>query len=839
MAQRGTLGVSIPRWRAWAVGVVATGTALGTALTAGVLTAGPALAQPETEALDVPTPDDDESVITVAVGADRATIDGDVNGVTPLQGASLGLFASDDAPEPVDPAWGVCVSDADGDCSFVVPDTDDGGENYDRRFYVRQLDEGDGGVPDGWYTNPALRTGSGTGTGSQPTPYQFQTQEQLRGGNTYESGTDFMGPGGNQVRTASGGVWQQSRNNPPMPDRCGIDIALVLDISGSIGDDLPDLKATADGFADALVGTPSRMAAFSFSTDSPGVQGENYPELIPVSTDEGADEFKGQYQDWGSNGGTNWDRALATTSAAEPTYDLAVMITDGNPTFSHTPAGGPGNFTRLQEMEGGIFSANTLKNEGTRTLAVGVGSGIDEVTELNLRALSGQTEFDGSNALEADYFNADDFDAVGQALHDLMQELCSNSLNVVKEIVPKENTGEDITGAAPAGPGWNITADAPNDDVGGLPDTQTTTDDGTGTVTFPLTFEGGADTAEVAVHEEQRDGYTLVTQDGQNAVCRDFDGEPIPIENDDSDPENPGFTLDMPIDDVATCTIYNRPPPDQDVVVDKVWDIDGDSFEEGDQPDGFDAQLTLTGPGDEGASDQDWGTPREGYEVGEEATIDETVTVPDQCTVDLTQVTEINGELAAVDVPHDVTVVEDGTHATVTNTVTCEKEARLTLEKNVENTHGGEAGPEDWTLIADGPTPISGVSGTEEVTNVEVEEGGYVLSEADGPEGYVASDWICRWDGGEEPTEGAEVEITPGDDVTCSIANSDTEPEPTPSPSPTPEPTPGPGASEPDGGLPVTGGALIGLASLGLLLVGSGTAAVWWARKRRFLPWSD
>ncbi|QVQ50781.1 hypothetical protein J4H86_18120 [Spiractinospora alimapuensis] len=548
--------------------------------------------------------------------------------------------------------------------------------------------------------------------------------------------------------------------------------------------------------------------------------------------------------------------------------------------------------------------------------------------------------------------DADDLDAVGPALRDLMLEMCGNSLNVVNKVVPQENTGDDISGAIPMGSGLNISGDAPNGDVGGLPDTQSTTGDGTGTVTFPLTFDGSADSAEVAVHETQRDGYTLVTQDGQNAVCRDFQGDPIPVENDDSDPANPGFTIDMPADDVVTCTIYNRPLPDQDLVVDKrweingetyeegdqpdgfdaqltltgpgdedasdqdrgvgregyevgeeatidgsvtvpdrctvdltqvteingdavtedlpaevtvekdgthatvtnavtckkpkqgltvdkTWEINGETYEEGDQPDGFDAQLTLTGPGDEGASDQDWGVPREGYKVGEEATIDETVDVPDRCTVDLTQVTEINGELAAVDLPHDVTVEKGGTHATVTNTVTCAKEARLTLEKNVENTHGGEAEPEDWTLVADGPTPISGVSGSEQVTNVEVEEGAYVLSEADGPEGYVASDWTCRWDDEEETSEGAEIEIGPGDDVTCSITNSDTEPEPSPTPSPTPEPTPGPGEEEPGGGLPVTGGALIGLTSVGLLLMGGGTAAVWWARKRRFLPWSD
>ena len=39
---------------------------------------------------------------------------------------------------------------------------------------------------------------------------------------------------GNTVPTASGGIWQNSRANPVLPTECGLNVALVLDVSGSV-----------------------------------------------------------------------------------------------------------------------------------------------------------------------------------------------------------------------------------------------------------------------------------------------------------------------------------------------------------------------------------------------------------------------------------------------------------------------------------------------------------------------------------------------------------------------------------------------------------------------------
>ena len=54
---------------------------------------------------------------------------------------------------------------------------------------------------------------------------------------------------------------------------------------------------------------------------------------------------------------------------------MAIVITDGSPTYYNEPAQGPGNFTRLRDVEAGIFSANAIKAQNTRVIAFGVGTG--------------------------------------------------------------------------------------------------------------------------------------------------------------------------------------------------------------------------------------------------------------------------------------------------------------------------------------------------------------------------------------------------------------------------------------------------------------------------------
>jgi len=87
----------------------------------------------------------------------------------------------------------------------------------------------------------------------------------------------------------------------------------------------------------------------------------------------------------------------------------------------------------------------------------------------------------------------------------------------------------------------------------------------------------------------------------------------------------------------------------------------------------------------------------------------------------------------------------------------------LTLVKEVV---GGTSVASDWTLTATGATGFSGFGPT--VNNGDsFDSGSYDLSES-GPSDYTASDWVCV---GGNQTDGDTVEISLGEDVTCTITN--------------------------------------------------------------------
>ncbi|MEY6566098.1 hypothetical protein AB8B12_14380 [Streptomyces sp. PGLac3x] len=142
----------------------------------------------------------------------------------------------------------------------------------------------------------------------------------------------------------------------------------------------------------------------------------------------------------------------------------------------------------------------------------------------------------------------------------------------------------------------------------------------------------------------------------------------------------------------------------------------------------------------------------------------------------------------------------------------------------VDNRYGGTARPTDWTLYADGTgQSLEGVTGSREVTGVQVDSGRYVLAER-GPDGDDASRWRCGAEGG-PASRWPTVPWTSrpaGRDLHDHQHSPQARPEAGPDPSPGPPP-PGP---LPDAGL---GGAWLGAGAL--LLVAAGAWLVFRVRR--------
>lgn len=717
------------------------------------------------------------SVVTVKVGAYRSGS----TSIENLAGATLGLFSSLAATAPYqDPAastpWSTCTSDAEGDCVFVIPRTDSStasGGNRDRELYVKAVS-----APAGYHVvtsgsdTPALATNVDS---VAATTYGFRvgavsrsgtgavTGAQLRSGNVYESsgtGSDFMLSTGN-VRDASGGVFAFARDNPDVA-QCGIDVALVLDLSGSVAGSQNQLAGAANTLVDALTGTASSVSLYTFSTSSPArtwsnandtgaVIVPNHPEQQSVSTAAGAATVKSWYSQangtasFTPSGGTNWDRGLWAVGSSGNDYDVTVVITDGLPTFyAAPPVEGNGSSTRLREVESGIFSANAVKETGSRILAVGVGSGVTSAAAgLNLRALSGDTA--GS-----DYFQTADYDQAGKALQDLISESCAGNVTVVKQVVPSSTTGEDVTGAAPAA-GWTFEAGSSDAEVT-LPASGTTGE--SGAVSFPLEFATGQETTSLTFAEQQQPGYALVTQGGKNAVCTDLStGQAVTVTNDGA----LGFRIhDVDAGSNVSCVVYNREADaSATVTVAKRWTVNGTDHAHGDQPDGLGASLRLSAPGaNAGETSWTWSQPRTGYTAGSTVRIGETASIDASlvgCELDAQHVTLANGQTVSVDVAggglYEPTLEPGENTFEITNVVTCV--TRLTLVKQVV---GGDAQPTDWqftayTVPATDPAAGQPVAGLTDVTPAalsdgrhgvtsEVDPATYQLAEHDGPPEY-------------------------------------------------------------------------------------------------------
>ncbi|MCM3660802.1 hypothetical protein M3148_07300 [Georgenia satyanarayanai] len=533
--------------------------------------------------LAVSSPSSTSAVITVKVGGDRTA----TSAVAPLAGVRLRLHdgGANGPTRAVPASWATCVSDAQGDCSFVVPQTQQAvtrtggciawrqwcveyeqivvspaGVNLDRQFWVVQE-----AAPDGWYTSSALVTGGAAV--QEATPYRFRTGTQLRAGTTYRAGLDFMTTtGGSTDRTVSGGRWQSSRANPQLPQTCdaGIDVALILDLSGSVAEAgaVGDLKASAIAFAESLEGTGSRLSLFTFAASAPrstGASGRNYPQLMPV--DGNLATIRSRINAYTAAGGTNWDRGIHQVAQDRQPFDLAIIITDGLATYSGSPATGPGSTTRLVETEQAIFSANALKAEGTRVLAVGVGDGM-EGEALNLRAVSGPTPYvPGTPAGAADHVQTEWRELAG-----LLENLAKGA--TCQATITVDKVAEPYGGRAGPGAGWTFDA-ARTDGSGTLTPDGAQVTGSSGSVAYTVRFtRPDAIAATVRLEEHLRDEQRSEGWDLSDLSCT-ANGQPLALTR-----SGDGTSLRVAVGDDVTCTFTNTQSREPGVeIVKQAWDV--------------------------------------------------------------------------------------------------------------------------------------------------------------------------------------------------------------------------------------------------------------------------
>jgi hypothetical protein len=303
----------------------------------------------------------------------------------------------------------------------------------------------------------------------------------------------------------------QTATNPTLPQACGLDIALVLDSSGSIDSgELTSMKNAFKAFVDALLpSTPTQFSVTDFDDTAAVVQGFS----------SNATTVKNAIDAPTSGGSTNWQDGLLkaqTTLHNRVNPDLVIFASDGNP----NTIGNGNSVTETQALNAAVLVANDIKTTSpqTRIIALGIGN---DLNIDNLKAISGPTV--GTN-LSADVITSD-FSTLATTLATFASQTCGGTITVKKEVTGQAN---------PTLSGWHFTVNG-NDYV---------TDSQGFTQAIPVT------SGTYSVVETTQSGYSLATK-----TCtknNSATGSPI---------TNGVGSISVGANDIVSCTFTNSYNP--------------------------------------------------------------------------------------------------------------------------------------------------------------------------------------------------------------------------------------------------------------------------------------
>lgn len=266
-----------------------------------------------------------------------------------------------------------------------------------------------------------------TGTTVAPDP-TAQTKNAQRVVVYIDGGGDGVGAGGgtNEISYSAGGTERSDLlpgstvGTPSFTQarsRCGGNIAIIVDDSGSIGTHISDVKAAVDTFITKFAGTPVKLKVVRFDStssvvgqtvDGAGKPAGTYPngKYFDMLNNTDVSTVRTAIQGLTDSGGTNYEDAFSrlfyNTNGTVQTVvpDMVVFFTDGIPTYSRVdyasvpsssfpttpPARLAGGFT----ANGSDFNYESWwrANEIVRTfrssvrfIGVGVGPAIDGVPD--------------------------------------------------------------------------------------------------------------------------------------------------------------------------------------------------------------------------------------------------------------------------------------------------------------------------------------------------------------------------------------------------------------------------------------------------------------------------
>lgn len=373
-------------------------------------------------------------------------------------------------------------------------------------------------------------------------------------------------------------------SNPPLPQRCGVNVAVVLDLSNSVKDasGVQPSKNAANAIIEAVGGSGGHVGIFTFATNAPSQGTVNQP-WMPTSTPAEIQAAKNHVNGLNTptntqRGGTNWEGALKRVDEANRAYDIVYFITDGVPTANDSYNGGnsqldhladPGYRTHFSDLDWAIQASNALKAQGMYIAPVAVGLQTSNQTVYNNTGTGTNMTISGTGMIQRidpSYILVNNYNQL-EALINSILVTCASTVIVEKQIVDAE--GNVITTGAPdylAG-GWDFTlSDLPMgfDFDGSTSSSATVTTGNNGkTPAGRLNTDTPTGAGPMKIAETAEEGFQLFQQNGMNATCRIGDGlnpdqatgwQNAAITNSG----DTGFLVDVKAGSTTYCIVQNR-----------------------------------------------------------------------------------------------------------------------------------------------------------------------------------------------------------------------------------------------------------------------------------------
>lgn len=158
--------------------------------------------------------------------------------------------------------------------------------------------------------------------------------------------------------------------NPPLQQRCGQNIAIVFDVSGSLRNEgINAVKDAGHAVIDALAGTPANVGFFNFASVSPAVEAAQQTTPLSLSDPANVNTLRSKIDSLthGQPAGTNWEGPLLQIYNSDVHYDAVFFVTDGmvSTNNAHTANDRDGYWTHTRDLADAINAANLLKQSGT------------------------------------------------------------------------------------------------------------------------------------------------------------------------------------------------------------------------------------------------------------------------------------------------------------------------------------------------------------------------------------------------------------------------------------------------------------------------------------------